>query len=168
MKIKKYISVAVLSIFISGCAPKVKMPTANTEDTQPKQEEHYKPTASFNPDVDSRYKLKPEPYSLASKQKDPELLGPQSTLKNNPLAKRSDDLDSENYNETTSSTKAEVVSEVYDNKETTTTTPKKSVAMSKSECIGMIGEAKFNEYVQKFGGEGAAIRRCVILKRLRG
>jgi len=30
---------------------------------------------------------KPEPYSLSSKKRDPELLGPQSTIKNNPLEK---------------------------------------------------------------------------------
>ena len=32
-------------------------------------------------------KLKPEPFSIKSNQKDPELLGPQTTLKNNPISK---------------------------------------------------------------------------------
>ena len=32
-----------------------------------------------------KYISKPEPYSLSSKKRDPELLGPQSTIKNNPL-----------------------------------------------------------------------------------
>ena len=35
----------------------------------------------------SKYKKKKEPYSLRSKKKDPELLGPASTLKHNPLAR---------------------------------------------------------------------------------
>ncbi len=34
--------------------------------------------------------LAPEPYSIEKHEKDPELLGPQTTLKSNPLTKKSD------------------------------------------------------------------------------
>ncbi len=33
------------------------------------------------------HKLKPEPFSIKSNEQDPELLGPQTTLKNNPISK---------------------------------------------------------------------------------
>ncbi len=41
-----------------------------------------------------------------------------------------------------------------------------SNAMSKSECIGMIGESKFQRYAQIFGSESAAIKRCAMLKAM--
>ena len=37
--------------------------------------------------IRKKHKLKLEPFSIKSKQKDPELLGPQTTLKNNPISK---------------------------------------------------------------------------------
>ena len=166
MKNKRYIFISITVLLLSGCAPKVQMPTVETNSTEKWQEYHSR--AGFNPNVDERYNLKPEPYSLASKEKDPELLGPQSTLKDNPLERTDDDIESEDYdNADSASSRAEVVSEVYDN--SNANGKQKSIpSMSRSECINMIGFTKFNEYVKKFGGEGAAIRRCEILKRLRG
>ncbi len=38
--------------------------------------------------------------------------------------------------------------------------------MSKEECIGMIGEVKFDKYTQMLGGESGAIKRCVLLKSM--
>lgn len=35
------------------------------------------------------YKITKEPYSISDNEKDPELLGPQTTLKSNPLTKKS-------------------------------------------------------------------------------
>jgi hypothetical protein len=129
------------------------------------------------------YSLAPEPYSLASDEKDPELLGPQTTLREHPLKESKEELSSspksnDNKPEVESSIpaqsadntpKAEVVSELYDdNGDTKKKKAKKSSSMSRSECIGIIGLAKFNQYSKKYGGEGAAIRRCIILKRLGG
>jgi hypothetical protein len=40
--------------------------------------------------------------------------------------------------------------------------------MTKSSCVSLIGEAKYNSYVKKYGSEKGALRRCLIIKRLRG
>ncbi len=166
MKRKRYIFIPLAILLLSGCAPKINVPKMETNSTE--KWEEYKASAGFNPNVDERYNLKPEPYSLASKEKDPELLGPQSTLRDNPLERTSDDIESEDYDTAEPvSSKAEVVSEVYDNSNTGGT-KKSTQSMSRSECINMIGSSKFNEYVKKYGGEGAAIRRCAIMKRLKG
>jgi hypothetical protein len=38
--------------------------------------------------------------------------------------------------------------------------------MSKEECIGMIGQEKFDRYTQMLGSEAGAIKRCVLLKSM--
>jgi PBP1b-binding outer membrane lipoprotein LpoB len=38
--------------------------------------------------------------------------------------------------------------------------------MSKEECIGMIGQEKFNKYTQMFGDEAASIKRCAMIKAM--
>ena len=99
---------------------------------------------------ESRYVIKPEPYSIGSKQSDPELLGPQRTLQVSKTTITSD------------ATKAVAV--------TSPTHDAFKIAdarMTRDACIGMIGKEKFEVYVQKYGGEKGAIRRCLILKRLR-
>ena len=90
---------------------------------------------------EAQYVIKPEPYSVKSKKKDPELLGPQRTY----------------HTDASSQTKT-----------ATTTTRKKSARMTKASCISLIGEAKYNSYVKKYGGDKGALRRCLIIKRLRG
>ena len=89
---------------------------------------------------EGKYVIKPEPYSIKSKKKDPELLGPQRTYK---------------------SDKPKPVTR-------TQRTKRKTSGMTRSSCISLIGEEKFNKYVKKYGGEKGALRRCLIIKRLRG
>lgn len=43
----------------------------------------------------------------------------------------------------------------------------KSTAMTKAECISMIGEAKFDKYTQMFGNEAASLKRCKMLKAMK-
>jgi hypothetical protein len=92
---------------------------------------------------EGKYVIKDEPYSIKSKKKDPELLGPQRTYTASAAPSAS-----------------------------TPSRPARSKSaakkMTKSECISLIGESKYNAYVQKYGGEKGALRRCLILKRLRG
>ena len=160
---KRYIYISIIAIIMTGCMPKVQMPDINNTKVEEAPKPKFGPTRTFNPNIDEKYKLKPEPYSLASKEKDPELLGPQSTLKNNPLKDSSDEeIETEDYDTNKKSSKAQIISEVYDNDKSS----KKSQSVTKSECISMLGLAKFNEYAKKYGGEGAALRRCAILKRL--
>jgi len=90
---------------------------------------------------EGKYVIKDEPYSLKSKKKDPELLGPQRT-----------------YEHTTSTASAS----------RTHTKTKTTSDMTRQQCISMIGQEKFDNYVQKYGGEKGALRRCLVLKRLRG
>ena len=41
-----------------------------------------------------------------------------------------------------------------------------SAAMSKNECISMIGQEKFDKYSTMFGSEDASIKRCAMLKAM--
>jgi hypothetical protein len=151
----------VAALFVlGGCAQ--KLPVEKVE----KRKIDYSRMMNYTDERKERYSLAPEPYSLASNEKDPELLGPQSTLQEHPLKESEDELlPPESAAETPG---AEVVSELYDDNGDTKKREKKSSSMSRSECISIIGLAKFNQYSKKYGGEGAAIRRCIILKRLGG
>jgi len=91
---------------------------------------------------EGRYVIKPEPYSLASKKADPELLGPQRTYKKGTPPAPDTAPDTEKKPE--------------------------KITLTKTNCIGMIGQEKFDQYVAKYGGEAGALHRCLILKRLRG
>ena len=90
---------------------------------------------------EGKYVIKDEPYSLKSKKKDPELLGPQRTY--------------DHTASTASTSRAR-------------TRSKAASGMTRQQCVSMIGQAKFDRYVQKYGGEKGALRRCLVLKRLRG
>jgi len=90
---------------------------------------------------EGKYVIKEEPYSLKSKKKDPELLGPQRT-----------------YNGTTHTAAAAHQK----------TRHRAAAGMTRQQCVSMIGQAKFDRYVKKYGSEKGALRRCLVLKRLRG
>jgi len=168
--IKRYEYTIIISILLlSGCAPKVKLPQpVNSEENQTKPTSVFSDRPSFNPNIDEKYHLKPEPYSLSSDQKDPELLGPQSTIKNNPLKSSNSDIEETNIDDSSSNSNgsSEIVSEVYDNDNKQSVATTNSSSMSRSQCINMVGESTFNSYVKKYGSESAAIRRCALLSRL--
>ena len=132
----------ILSLaFLTGCSGYRNIEIPESEEdwiTEGMMGSH--PERMYTRQAESKYVIKEEPYGLKSKKKDPELLGPQRTYK----AKAS---------QATHSVKQ-----------------KKHVEsrMTKSSCISLIGEAKYNSYVQKYGGEKGALRRCLIIKRLRG
>ena len=87
---------------------------------------------------EGKYIIKPEPYSIAKQQKDPELLGPQRTY----------------------------TSAGTENNQTHPALPEKRARpITRERCIKQIGTEKFNAYVQKYGGEAGAIQRCRILLR---
>lgn len=91
--------------------------------------------------VEEKYNLKPEPYSIGSKAKDPELLEPQRISKNHDQSTR-----------------------------TAVSHPARTSNFSgvtKSECISMIGQEKFDRFSKRFGGEASTIKRCAILKKLK-
>ncbi len=160
------------------------------------------------------HRLKPEPYSIASGEKDPELLGPQTTIKRSlksssknkivmPVMKETDLTKGKKSTTTTKSvskTKKKIVKKsstvkkpkTIASKEATPSskkivkkqptseanntskkhpsaqTTKTDTPMTKTECVKMIGESKFSDYVNRFGGESGAVKRCVILKKLKG
>jgi len=99
------------------------------------------PSRMYTRHEEEKYVIKPEPYSLSSKKKDPELLGPQRTYQAGNTPSQS-----------------------------SSAAPRRRsrAGMSKASCISMIGQAKYNSYVKKYGGEKGALRRCLILKRLKG
>ena len=39
-------------------------------------------------------------------------------------------------------------------------------AMSKEECVSMMGQEKFDKYTQMFGNEASSIKRCAMLKAM--
>jgi len=43
----------------------------------------------------------------------------------------------------------------------------KNTTMTKSECISMIGQAKFDKYTQMFGNEAASLKRCSMIKAMK-
>jgi len=103
--------------------------------------------------AESNYHLKPEPYSLDSNERDPELLGPQSTLQR-PLEPNSLDAAST----------AEEFLPKEEPKQTESSS--KTTPMDRSRCISLIGKAKYDEYTKRFSSEEAAIRKCIILQRV--
>ncbi len=50
--------------------------------------------------------------------------------------------------------------------ESTTTVATTANAMSKEECVGMIGQTKFDKYTQMFGNEASSIKRCAMIKAM--
>ncbi len=109
------------------------------------------------------YKIRPEPYSLKSKQKDPELLGPQTTLKA-PI----DEAAREHAEE--QAIQNHTNPERFLPRDTTPAKPTQTAngGMTRSRCISLIGEAKFEAYTKQYGSEAAALRRCVIIEKLQG
>jgi len=124
----------------------------------PQKEEKPQPTMWHDTStVEDHYSLKPEPYSIDSNQKDPELLGPQTTLKK-PL----DEEVEKSAEESESFLPKEDDNSAAAKSETQTQAP----GMSRSKCISLIGKAKFDQYTKQFGSEEAAIRKCIILQRV--
>jgi len=146
MRYLKYLGYGVMIVLLtSGCVRRVRHipmePVVDENATTTPTGTLYDTTRT-----EQKYKLKPEPYSVGSKEKDPELLGPQRTIKTTDL-----------------NTGAAV------KQPTATPAPAKTLpnAMTKSECVSMIGSAKFERYSKRFGGESGAIKRCAILKKLK-
>jgi len=128
---------------MSGCVRRVSqipLDSADSNDTKPTG------TLYDTSQTEAKYHLTPEPYSVSSNEKDPELLGPQRTI-----TKPKDE------------TTVQVSTVESINK------PSASIrsSMTKDECISMIGRTKFERYSKRFGGESGAIKRCAILKKLK-
>ena len=68
------------------------------------------------------------------------------------------------YPESTRKKKKEV--KVSEAQADTTTVATTSNTMNKAECIGMIGQEKFDKYTQMFGNEASSIKRCAMLKEM--
>ncbi len=141
----KYITYGIfILLFMSGCVRRVHhIPIESAAD---QNDTNITGTLYDTTHTEARYNLKPEPYSVGSKEKDPELLGPQRTLK-----------------EPTQTMQTATSQPVT----TSVSGGKSSAGMSKSECVSMIGRAKFDRYSKRFGGESGAIKRCAILKKLK-
>jgi len=106
--------------------------------------------------TEAKYNLKPEPYSIGSKEKDPELLGPQRTIE---VPSKPVEVSTVEPIETPTVQPAEAPAPV--------SAPTVTVPMGRDECISMIGAAKFERYSKRFGGEAGAVKRCTILKKLK-
>ena len=51
--------------------------------------------------------------------------------------------------------------------ENTPTVATTTNAMSKEECVSMIGQTKFDKYTQMFNNEASSIKRCAMLKAMK-
>ena len=128
-------------------------PAAKKEVKEDNATKGIQPWRMYKRRKEGRYIIKPEPYSIGSKKSDPELLGPQRTIQGG---------------EVVATSAAPTSSAVAPSTPPVPTAPKTPTAgMTRDECIGMIGQEKFDAYVQKYGGEKGALHRCLILKRLR-
>jgi len=138
----------VIVLLMSGCVRRVRhIPMEPVVD-----ENLSKPTGTLydTSATEAKYQLKPEPYSISSKESDPELLGPQRTIE--PVEKVEE---------------VKVVTVEPENKQAEATAKPLNTAMTKAECVSMIGNTKFERYSKRFGGESGAIKRCAILKKLK-
>jgi len=136
----RIVILATLTLFfISGCAGYRTIEVPMDEGTW--NEGALQPERMYTRQEEGKYVIKEEPYSLKSRKKDPELLGPQRTYDHN----------------------SRTVETVKKHKTSSTEN-----TMTKDACISLIGEAKYNSYVKKYGSEKGALRRCLIIKRLRG
>ena len=159
MRYLKYLGYGIIVILLtSGCVRRVRHIPIEVETAKPviEQQNKTQPTGTLydTTRTEHKYKLKPEPYSIGSKEKDPELLGPERTIE-----------------ETTTQESATPVGVA--SAQPTVTAPAPTPAapvlattMSRGECISMIGADKFERYSKRFGGESGAIKRCTILKKL--
>jgi len=133
----------LIVLLMSGCVRRIShIPLDSAEDNETR------PTGTLydTSRTEAKYSLRPEPYSVSSNEKDPELLGPQRTItqqKNN------------------NTVQVATVSPA--------SKPSSSAksSMTKEACISMIGQTKFDRYSKRFGGESGAIKRCAILKKLK-
>jgi len=151
----KYLLYAlIITILTSGCVRRVHHiplePPANQNDT------HITSTLYDTSSTELKYNLKPEPYSTASKEKDPELLGPQRTIE---VPSQTINVAAAKPIEPPTIQSAEAPTPI--------STSTVSNTMGKDECISMIGATKFERYSKRFGGESGAIKRCAILKKLK-
>jgi hypothetical protein len=140
-------------ILLSGCMPRV--PAPNLPERNETRPALWQDTSS----MEEHYSLKPEPYSLESGQKDPELLGPQSTIKRS-LAS------SEMMESTPETTTTETNDGQFVPREEAPSQKPATSAMTRSKCIDLIGKAKYDEYTKRYGSATAALRKCTILQRV--
>jgi len=153
--IKRFIGLSSLAgvLLLTGCMPRVPAPQLPQEQNTTKRA-MWQDTS----DLEDHYSLKPEPYSLESGQKDPELLGPQSTIKR-PLPDGNGEIDP------LAETPPPQQERFLPKEEAPAAAPQTAV-MTRSKCIDLIGKAKYDEYTKKFGSETAALRKCTILQRV--
>jgi len=135
MKYMFYGLIAV--VLMSGCSRHLFGPDVDVSDLN-----DTKPTGTmYQQRSEGLYKLKAEPYSVKHNKKDPELLGPQSTMSRRAVEHKT----------------------VIKKRRAT----KQRSSMTRSECISMVGKTKFNQYSKRFGGEKGVLKRCTIIKKLR-
>ncbi len=153
MKYLRYLGYGcMIVLFTSGCVRRVRYipvePVVDENTSRPTSKPAGRPARTLydTTRTEHKYKLKPEPYSAGSKEKDPELLGPERTVK-----------EPDQPMQAMASQPAE----------TPASAPKLQTSMSKRECISMIGQTKFERYSKRFGGEAGALKRCAILKKLK-
>ena len=114
-------------------------PSRSKSKPEPEQTK-LQPWRMYQRRSEGRYIVRPEPYSLEKKQSDPELLGPQRTYTTR----------DREHNRTAASLPND---------------PRTPPA-TREECISRIGQAKFDSYVHRYGGEAGALQRCRILLRM--
>ena len=152
-------------MILTGCTPHVPPIRTPEPKTTTTHQALWEDTSS----IEQSYSLKPEPYSLDSNQKDPELLGPQSTLKrrlSNPENPQTPEFVSKDTAANRSQPDSEQGTEVFIPRDEPIAESPSVHSMSRNRCIELIGQSKYDKYTQQFGSEEAAIRKCTIIERL--
>lgn len=168
---RREVKIAILGVgailLFSGCAPRLPAPPQAAAEEETQHTPHrvmWKDTST----VEKNYSLKPEPYSIGSGEKDPELLGPQSTLKKS-LPGSEEGLTSSEMVEATRAERPQNDStseERFIARDEPKAPSASHPAMTRSRCIELIGQSDFDKYTRQFGSEAAALRKCIILERV--
>jgi len=138
---KQLTLVTILSTLFIGCnqipqMPKPHVPNSKNNFTTPTDTNLSKP-------LEER-KIKQVKQTIAKKPK-----------KNIKLKKVEDNNFSPEYMYPDTSTTQKVVKQ---------STPKTTTSINKEECISMIGQDRFDRYVQMLGSESDALKRCQLIK----
>ena len=143
-------------LLLSGCMPRIPAPPVAEQNTTVHRV-MWEDTST----VERNYSLKPEPYSLDSKQKDPELLGPQSTLKKSLASSKMVEAPQMEAPQSDSDSEGRFLA-----RDEEAAPAAAHPAMTRSRCIELIGQSDFDKYTRQFGSEEAALRKCIILERV--
>ncbi len=150
---KFWIILVISALFIAGCAARTS--TAPQKPVQEVTKKETKKTKKVY--ASNRVHRKVTLKEVQDNNYSSEYMYPEDKVKKEKVAKVSTPpVKTETETETTTTSSSE----------TATITEIETPSMNKVECIGMIGQEKFDKYTLMFGNEASSIKRCAMLKAM--